>query len=115
MLRASDTASAFAFPTTTVITGTNANSTLVTGLAAAESATPVAMVFAENGVGSSAVPASLSYAVPSASTQHFVAKLKPATSYVVGSTVNAGTRTVTVTEQAGGTVSDAGGVLVFTL
>ena len=114
VLRASDTASAFAFPTTTALAGTNANGTLVTGLNAAESANPVAMVFAENGVGSSAVPASISYAVPSATTTHYVAKLKPATSYVVNGVVNAGTRTVTITEQAGGTVTDAGGVLVFT-
>lgn len=113
VLRAGDATPAYAFPAVSAITGTGVNGTLVAGLLATEGTTPVAMLFADSGT--RAVPASVQYSVPAATTRHFVAKLKPSTAYAIGSTVTGGTRTVTVTENPGGTPTDTGGVLAFTL
>ena len=113
-MRAGQSGAAYSFPNVSAISATNASGTLVSGLLASESTTPIVAVFADNGT--RVVPTSIQYTyAASTSVKHYVAKLKPSTAYGVTSTVVGSAITVTVTESGGGTAvtSDSAGVAVF--
>jgi hypothetical protein len=115
VMRTGDATASNTFPVVTAISGTNASGTLIGGLLAAESATPIAVVFAEGGA-PRVMPTTLQYQYASGvKTQNYVAKLKPNTFYNITSSSSAGVVSVTLTESASGTKSDTAGVLVFNL
>lgn len=103
----------YVIPTTSAVTATNAAGVLVTGLLPAESDLPVVAVFAETNTRT--IPATLTYSFQlPGSARHYLSKLKPNTNYIVSGASVAGTTTVTVTENTGGTsTTNAAGVLVF--
>jgi hypothetical protein len=115
VMRAGQSTSAYAFPNVAAINGTNVSGSYISGLTAAESATPVAVVFAEGGA-PRVVPATLQYQYPAGSTtQNYVAKLKANAFYTVTSSSSGGSISVTVSESTSGTKTDAAGVLAFSL
>jgi Divergent InlB B-repeat domain len=114
VLRAGQSTAAYVFPTLAAISGSNAYGTLISGLLASESPTPIVAVFADNGL--LTVPVTIQYQYPSsAQTQHYVAKLKPNTAYAINPSTAGAVVTVTVTENASGTSTDDAGVLAFNL
>ncbi len=113
VMRAGQSTSAYSFPNVAAVSGTNASGSYISGLLAAESATPIAVVFAEGGA-PRVIPASMQYQYPAgAAVQNYVAKLKANAFYSVTSSSAGGSFSVTVTESAGGTKTDAAGVLTF--
>jgi hypothetical protein len=113
VMRAGQSTAAYVFPAVTAISGTNASGSLIGGLLPAESATPIAVVFAEGGA-PRVIPVIVQYQyTASSATQNYVAKLKPNTFYSITSSSTSGVVSVTVTESVSGTKSDAAGVLIF--
>ena len=114
VMRAGQATASYAFPGVAAISGTNAYGTLISGLLAAESPTPIVVVFADNGL--LTVPVTLQYQYTATSqTQNYVAKLKPNTAYAINPFTAGSVITVTVTENASGTSTDSAGVLAFNL
>jgi len=112
VLRAGDATGSYVAPATSAITGSSSYGALVSGLLAAESATPVAVVFADNQT--TTPPSALSYSYASATPAfNYVALLKPNTRYTASSSISAGTVTITVTENSAGIATDGAGVLAF--
>jgi hypothetical protein len=112
-MRAGQSTAAYTFPVVTELSGTNASGSLVTGLLPTESATPIAVVFAEGGA-PRVTPSTVQYQYPSgAPLRHYVAKLKPSTFYAISSAVTGGMTSVTLVESTSGSKSDVAGVVTF--
>ena len=112
VMRAGQTTPSYTFPTVTAITGTNAFGSLISGLLPAESATPIVVAFADNGL--LTFPTSISYQYTSAvATRNFVMKLKPNQIYNIAVSFAGSTVTVTLAESGTGTSTDSAGVLAF--
>jgi hypothetical protein len=117
VMRAGESTPVYTFPTITAITGTSASGSLISGLLAAESATPIVVMFAESGA-PRVIPTTMQYQYfASSTTQNYIAKLKANTFYSVTWSNVSGMTTISVTESgsAMGTKADAAGVLSFSL
>ena len=115
VMRAGQSTAAYTFPNVAAISGTNVSGSFISGLLAIESATPIAVVFAEGGA-PRVIPVTVQYQYPAGSTtQNYVAKLKPNAFYAVTSSSAGGLVSVSVTESTSGTKTDAAGVLAFSL
>jgi hypothetical protein len=116
VLRAGQSTSAYTAPVVTSLSGTNAYGTEISGLLAAEASVGIVAVFADNG--SLAPPASLQYQHPTRSgTSHYVAMLKPNTTYGLTFSNTSGSYSVSIAEGSSGSTSirtDSAGVLRFT-
>lgn len=100
----------FSDPSYTDFTDTNVYGCLVSNLTSSEG-TQVCGIYVDNGTDT--VPTSISYSVAqTGSCMHYIAGLKPNTSYTVTESLVAGTASVSVVEGAGVTAG-SGGVLSF--
>ena len=112
VMRAGLANASYSFPAVSAITGSNVSGSLISGLLASESATPIAVVFAESG--NRSVPTSLSFSYTADPlTKNYIAKLKPNTTYLVNRSSASGVVSVTVSEGVSNTKTDTAGVLVF--
>ena len=116
VLRAGQSTAAYTAPTVTLISGTSAYGSDISGLLASEATSGIVTVFADNGT--LAPPTSLQYQHPARpGSTHYVALLKSNTTYGVTYSSASGTYSVSVSVGTSGTLSlktDSAGVLRFT-
>lgn len=104
---------AYTYPSVTAVTGTNAYGTVLSGISASGYSGALVAVFADNRV--LTVPTTLTYqhaSTPGAA--HYVALLKPSTSYGIVTSSSGGNFSVTITEGGATKVTDSAGLLAFT-
>lgn len=103
---------AYAYPSVTAISGTNAYGTELTGISASGFSGTLVVVFADNGA--LTLPTTLTYQHASApGATHYVALLKPSTSYGVVTSLSGGNFSITITEGGATKTTDSAGVLTL--
>jgi hypothetical protein len=103
---------AYSYPSVAAVTGANAYGTVLSGISASGFSGALVVVFADNGA--LTVPTTLTYqhaSTPGAA--HYVALLKPNTSYGVVTSSSGGNFSVTITEGGVTKTTDSAGVLTF--